>query len=112
MMTIASLGPAAIYRELSVRIAAAFVVAVALLAGTQPGRAQSSTGPMRVLVGVQAGASTDLVARLVADKLQGLLNETVTVDNKPGAGQRIAAAELKKSAPDGRTIMLAGNAVF
>ena len=52
------------------------------------------------------------MARLVADKMQGLLNETLIVDNKPGAGQRIATAELKKAAPDGRTIMLAGNGVF
>jgi len=93
-------------------IIATFLIAVAILAGAHPARAQSSAGPIRLLVGVTAGASTDLVARLVADKLQGLLGETVIVDNKPGAGQRIAAAELKKSAPDGRTIMLAGNAVF
>lgn len=94
------------------RILAAFLIALAILAGAHPARAQSSAGPIRLLVGVTAGASTDLVARLVADKLQGLLGETVIVDNKPGAGQRIAVAELKKAAPDGRTIMLAGNAVF
>lgn len=92
------------------RLITAFLIAIALLAGTHTGHAQS--GPIRILVGVPPGASTDLVARLVADKMQGLLNETLIVDNKPGAGQRIAVAELKKAAPDGRTIMLAGNGVF
>jgi tripartite-type tricarboxylate transporter receptor subunit TctC len=94
------------------RIVATFLVTAAVLAGGQPSNAQTAAGTTRILVGVQAGASTDLVARLVADKLQGPLGDTVIVDNKPGASQRIAVAELKKSAPDGRTLMLAGNTVF
>src|SRR4029079_3363526 len=42
----------------------------------------------------------------------GLVDKTSMGDTRPGAGQCSAVAELKKSAPDGRTIMLAGNAVF
>src|SRR5262249_44504089 len=71
-------------KGLVMRIVAVLLSALALCAGSA--RAQSSSSPIRLIVGVTAGASTDLVARLVADKLQGLLNDTVIVDNKPGAG--------------------------
>src|SRR5436190_806502 len=71
------------------RVIAMLLAAAALFAGTHSSHAQTSSSPIRLLVGVAAGASTDLVARLVADKLQGLLGDTVIVDNKPGAGQGI-----------------------
>jgi tripartite-type tricarboxylate transporter receptor subunit TctC len=63
-------------------------------------------------VGLAAGGTNDLVARELAARLSVILGETYIVENKPGATQRVALAEVKKSAPDGRTIILATNSPF
>lgn len=65
---------------------------------------------IKLLVGFPPGGSTDTLARVMADKLGPLLKQPVIVDNKPGAGGRIAAQALKASAPDGLTYMVAPNA--
>src|SRR5690242_13029717 len=67
-------------------------------------------GPLRLLVGFAPGGSTDTVARVLAEKLRGALGQPVIVENKPGAGGRLAAEALKNSAPDGQTWMIAPNA--
>jgi tripartite-type tricarboxylate transporter receptor subunit TctC len=66
--------------------------------------------PIRILVGFAPGGSTDSVARILGEKLRGPLGQTVIVENKPGAGGRLAAEALKNSAPDGHTYMIAPNA--
>jgi tripartite-type tricarboxylate transporter receptor subunit TctC len=63
--------------------------------------------PVKILVGFAAGGSADIAARLIAERMQPELKQTVMVDNKPGAGGRIAAEMLKNAPPDGGTIMLA-----
>ena len=63
--------------------------------------------PVRILVGFAPGGSADIAARLIAERLAGELKQTVVVENKPGAGARIAAEMLKNATPDGSTIMLA-----
>ena len=63
--------------------------------------------PVKILVGFAAGGSADIVARLLAERMQPELKQAVVVDNKPGAGGRIAAEMLKNAPPDGGTIMLA-----
>lgn len=70
----------------------------------------SSTQPIKLLVGFPPGGSTDTVARMLADKMAVVLKQTVIVDNKAGAGGRLAAQALKTSAPDGLTFMIAPNA--
>jgi tripartite-type tricarboxylate transporter receptor subunit TctC len=60
--------------------------------------------PIRLVVGVTAGGSIDLIARLLADKLKDSLNDQVVVENRGGAGGRLAVNEVKNSRPDGRTI--------
>jgi tripartite-type tricarboxylate transporter receptor subunit TctC len=87
------------------------ILAAALAAFTTSAAAQGSQ-PFRILVGVAPGASTDTIARLIADKLRVSLNETVIVENKTGAAQRIAMQELLKSPADGRTIFLGSNSVY
>ncbi|MEO6409023.1 MAG: Bug family tripartite tricarboxylate transporter substrate binding protein [Burkholderiaceae bacterium] len=62
--------------------------------------------PVKLLVGFAPGASTDTAARLLASRMQEELKLTVTVDNKPGAGGRIAAEMLKNAPADGTTIMI------
>jgi tripartite-type tricarboxylate transporter receptor subunit TctC len=61
----------------------------------------------RILVGFPPGQATDIVARLVADRLGPMLGETVIVENRPGQGGSIALASLSQSRPDGRTMVLA-----
>ncbi len=60
----------------------------------------------RVLCGFPPGGTTDAVSRRVADKLRGVLAATVLVENKPGAAGRLAVEELKRSAPDGSSLLL------
>lgn len=61
---------------------------------------------MRILVGFPPGGSADVIARLLAEKLRGPLGQNVIVDNKPGAGGRVALGEVKRAAPDGQTLVL------
>lgn len=62
--------------------------------------------PVRILVGFAPGGSADTAARLIAERLGSELKQGVVVENKPGAGARIAAEMLKNAAPDGSTLML------
>ncbi len=84
------------------QLALAAVLAVPATSAT----AADYTGPVKVLVGFPPGGATDVVARLLADKLKDVLNQPVLVDNKGGAGGMIATQQLKASPKDGSTIML------
>jgi tripartite-type tricarboxylate transporter receptor subunit TctC len=59
-----------------------------------------------MLVGVPAGGSTDTIARAMATEMGRILNRTVIVENKPGAGGNIAAEAVAKAVPDGNTLLL------
>jgi tripartite-type tricarboxylate transporter receptor subunit TctC len=61
---------------------------------------------LRVLVGFPAGVSIDVVTRILTDKMKDELKRPVIVDNRPGAGGRLAAELLKSSTPDGNTVMI------
>ena len=78
------------------------VAAAATLAA--PAFAQDRT--LKILVGFPPGGSVDVIARLLADKLRVSLAQNVIVDNKPGAGGRVALNEVKRAAPDGQTLVL------
>ncbi len=93
---------------ISMLAAAAAVVVVA----ATPAAAQGGGSPMRLIVPVPAGASTDTIARLLAEKLRDALGETVVVENRPGAGQRIGMQELQKAPADGRTLLIASSALY
>ena len=62
--------------------------------------------PVRILVGYSAGGGNDLIARIVAARLQEKLGQPIVVDNKPGAQSIIAAEAAAKAAPDGYTIFM------
>jgi len=63
--------------------------------------------PIKLQVPFAAGGTTDLVARIVADPLGKLLGQPVVVENKPGGGGSVSAAEISRAQPDGYTIGLA-----
>jgi hypothetical protein len=61
---------------------------------------------VNLLVGFPPGGGTDLIARILADKLKEQLGVQVLVENKAGAGGQIAAQALKSATPDGNTLFL------
>src|SRR4051812_2907732 len=88
-------------------IATAMALATfAVLLHAIPSMAQDIKGPVRIIVGFAPGGSSDLAARIIAERLKDTLGVPVLVDNKAGAGGRIAAEALKTAAPDGNTLLL------
>ena len=61
--------------------------------------------PIRYIVPFAAGGTTDILARTIGEKLTVALGQPVIVENKPGAGGGVGAAEVAKAPPDGYTIM-------
>ena len=74
--------------------------------------AQEIKGPLHIVVGYPPGGSADVVGRVVADRLGAQLKVPVIVENKVGAGGRVAAEYMKTVAPDGNTIMVGNIAVM
>ena len=68
--------------------------------------AQTLPDTARIVVGFPAGGAPDLVARRLADQLAGKLAKAVIVDNRPGAGGRIAIDIARQSPADGSTLLL------
>jgi tripartite-type tricarboxylate transporter receptor subunit TctC len=66
----------------------------------------------RILVGFPPGQATDLVARMVAERLGALPGQTVLVENRPGQGGSIALAQLSKAPPDGTSLSLSALAAY
>jgi tripartite-type tricarboxylate transporter receptor subunit TctC len=63
------------------------------------------TRPIRVLVGFTPGGTTDVVARVIAQKVSEGFKQSIVIDNRPGAGANIAAELAAKAPPDGYTIL-------
>lgn len=83
---------------------ACFALIVTL--GTHLSTRAQSDKTLRILVGFPAGVSIDVVSRILTDKMKDELKRPVIVDNRPGAGGRLAAELLKSAAPDGNTMMI------
>ena len=69
-------------------------------------RAHAQSGTVRIVVGFPAGATSDALARLVAEHMQRTLKQPVIVENKVGAGGRIANELVKASPADGGTLLM------
>jgi tripartite-type tricarboxylate transporter receptor subunit TctC len=80
-------------------------VAFVILAGTLAAATQDwPTAPVKIIVPFAAGATPDIVARLIADRLHGALHRTFVVENRPGASGNTGTDAVAKAAPDGATI--------
>lgn len=80
---------------------AAWTVCAALPAAAQT----FPSKPIQIVVGFQAGTTTDVVVRLAAEQLKNKLGQPVVVINKPGANGAIGAQEVARASPDGYTLL-------
>jgi tripartite-type tricarboxylate transporter receptor subunit TctC len=85
------------------RFLAFLFLVISNIAGAQDWPRQKA---VHVVVGFGPGATTDLVARLVAPKLSEAIGQSVVVENKPGAGGNVATQHVKRAAPDGYTLLV------
>jgi tripartite-type tricarboxylate transporter receptor subunit TctC len=86
--------------------------ALLLLLGAERALAQSEPWPartVRLVVAYPPGGSTDVAARLVAERLSSRLGRQVVVENRAGAGGTIGAGSVAKSEPDGYTLLFAAS---
>ncbi|MCW3152190.1 tripartite tricarboxylate transporter substrate binding protein [Achromobacter spanius] len=91
-----------------IRAVLALAAAALCLATLAPAQAQNAdwpNKPLRLLVGSAPGGGTDAMARAVADRLGPMLNQTVVVENKPGASNTLAADQAAKSADKHTMVM-------
>jgi len=87
---------------------ASALTAAALLGGTAGAWAQAyPTKPVKLVVPFAPGGTTDIVARVVAERITGPLGQTVIVENKAGGGGAVGATDTARSAPDGYSLGVA-----
>ncbi|MDB5923081.1 MAG: hypothetical protein JWN13_2017 [Betaproteobacteria bacterium] len=89
--------------------------AAVLVAASAAAHAQSAAPypvrPIRIVVPQSAGASTDLTARLIGQKLNVVFGQPVIVDNRPGAGSIIGTDLVAKATPDGYTLLVVASSI-
>lgn len=90
------------------RNALAAIPALALGSAAWAQQRPALDGPLRIVVGYAPGGSTDRVARIVGERLQARLGVPVVVENKTGAGGRLAAQQVRIT-PAGQNVLMLGN---
>jgi tripartite-type tricarboxylate transporter receptor subunit TctC len=92
---------------LRMRLLTILLACVGAAAATLPAAAETyPSRPVRWIVGYPPGGSTDIMARLIGQRLSERLGQQFVIENKPGAGNNIGTGEVVRAAPDGYTILL------
>ena len=91
---------------MSMRFFTGLTWSILLLCGVQAQAQEWPSRPLKIVVPFPAGGNTDAVARMMATRLQDVLGQAVTVENKAGAGGVIATDFVAKAAPDGYTLLM------
>ncbi|WP_439551981.1 Bug family tripartite tricarboxylate transporter substrate binding protein [Falsiroseomonas sp.] len=92
--------------RLTRRHLAAAALAAPFLPGTARAQAWAPTRPIRFVVPFPPGGATDVVARVLGERLQDRLGQPVTVENRTGAGGNLGVENVVRSAPDGYSILM------
>jgi len=77
-----------------------------ITAAAAQGQSDYPNRPIKLIVGFAAGGGTDVVARIMAQKMSEILHQTIVVEDRTGASGLIAAQDLAKADPDGYTLMM------
>jgi tripartite-type tricarboxylate transporter receptor subunit TctC len=88
------------------------LLSLAALPLAAPALAAWPDRPIRLIVAYPPGGTGDLVGRLVGEQLGARMGATIVVENQGGAGGTLAARAVNRAAPDGYTMLLAGNAIY
>ena len=88
------------------------LLTVTLAAGLTPAVQAQADGPLRIIVPYAPGGSSDRAARIVAEQLGPQLGQSVIVENKTGAGGRLAAQQLRGAGADQNVLLLANPAIM
>jgi len=99
------------FRRTTVAVLAASLAGLAVFASTAQAQAWP-TRPIKLIVPYPAGGNSDLIGRMIADKLSVALGQQVVVENRAGAGATIGAQVAARSPADGYTLLLAPTAVM
>ena len=83
-----------------------FLLSAAAIALAFAARAEYPDKAIHLVVPFTAGSGTDIVARVVGEVMSRDLKQPIVVENKPGAGGTLGAAQVAKSAPDGYTLLV------
>ena len=90
----------------SARAAAALAIAGAVTVCCAQAQSEYPAKPVRIVIPIAPGGGTDIVGRMIAQKLTQAFNQQFIVDNRPGAGGIIGSDAVAKSAPDGYTVLV------
>ena len=90
----------------AVPLALALAFAISAPAWAQPDAASYPNKPIRLVLGFAAGGGTDLLSRIVGPKLSDILGQPVIVENRTGAGGRIAVEYVQSQPADGHTVLI------
>jgi len=93
-------------------LSAAFAIGVAAAAASVPAHAQQNypTKPIRIVVPFSPGGTSDVLARLIGQKMSEGLGQPVVIETRTGAGGTIGAALVAKATPDGHTLLISSAA--